>query len=133
VFLGISLLLARGLSGSGAERAEVVAVVEAQARGDASAVLARLPACRAEPACAAVTRTRTRALAHPGHVEILAYSPSTRLALSTHTGTARVAWRIGSALPTVQCVRVTREGPLSGASVRLLAVSAPIGRQSACP
>ncbi len=47
VFIGISLLLARGLTGAGTERAEVLDLVRAQARGDAAAVLARLPACRA--------------------------------------------------------------------------------------
>jgi hypothetical protein len=133
VFVGISALLARGLSGTGAERARVLSVLQAQARGDAGRVLALLPACRAEPACVAVTRARTRRLARPGRVEILAYEPSTRLALSTRTGTARVAWRIGSELPTVQCVRARREGPLSGGRVELLAISAPIGRERACP
>jgi hypothetical protein len=127
------VLLARGLSGTGIERARILSVLQAESRGDAAAVLARLPACRAEPACAAVTRTRTRALARPGRVEILAYEPSTRLALSTRTGTARVAWRAGTALPTVQCVRARREGPLSGGRVELLAISAPIGREAACP
>jgi hypothetical protein len=51
VFLGLSFLLARGLTGSGTERAKVLEVLEAQASGDAAAVLDRLPACRAEPAC----------------------------------------------------------------------------------
>ena len=133
VFLGVSALLARALSGAGTERAQVLAVLRAQARGDAGAVLARLPACRTEPACAAVTRARTARLRRPGHVEILAYAPSARLALTRRTGTARVAWRAGTSLPVVQCVRVRREGPLTGASVELLAISGPIGRQSACP
>lgn len=133
MFLGISALLARGLSGAGAERSQVLAVVGAEARGDANAVLAHLPACRAEPGCAAVTRTRTAALRRPGRVEILAYDPSVRLTLTSTTGTGRVAWHAGRGLPVVQCVRARREGPLSGASVELLSISAPIGRQSACP
>ena len=133
VFLGISALLARALSGAGAERSEVVAVLRAQARGDAEAVLAHLPACRAEPGCAAVTRARTRRLQHAGRVEVLAYDPSVRLALTRRTGTARVAWRIGTGLPIVQCVRARRDGPLRGAGVELLSISAPIGRQRRCP
>jgi hypothetical protein len=132
VFLGLSALLARALSGSGTERAAVLALVRAQARGDASGVLARLPACRREPACARVTADRTRSLRRAGPVEILAYEPSTRLALTRATGTARVAWRAGTALPVVQCVRARRDGPLTGGGVELLAVSAPIPRDASC-
>jgi hypothetical protein len=133
VFLGLSALLARGLSGVGTERAAVLDLLEAQARGDADAVLARLPACRREPACADVTADRTRELRRPGAVQILAYDPTTRLSLTRRTGVARVAWRAGTALPVVQCVRARREGPLSGATVELLAVSAPIAADGACP
>jgi hypothetical protein len=43
LFLGISALLARGLTGAGTERSRVLDVLEAQARGDAGAVLAALP------------------------------------------------------------------------------------------
>jgi hypothetical protein len=49
------------------------------------------------------------------------------------TGTGRVAWRAGSNQPVVQCVRVRRDGPLSGAKVELLSISAPIGTDDACP
>src|SRR3712207_7011519 len=48
-------------------------------RSDADAVLARLPACRREPACVTATRTRVRRLRRPGDVEILAFQPSSRL------------------------------------------------------
>jgi hypothetical protein len=133
VFVGISALLARGLTGAGAERSAVLELVRAEARGDANAVLSHLPACRAEPGCAAVTRTQTAKLRRPGRVEILAYDPSVHLTLTRTTGIGRVAWRAGTALPVVQCVRAQREGPLSGGSVELLSISAPIGRESACP
>jgi hypothetical protein len=132
VFLGLSFLLARGLTGSGTERTKVLEVLEAQASGDAAAVLDRLPACRAEPACARVTRARVAKLARPGSVQILNYSPSARLSLTRRTGTGRVAWRAGEGLPVVQCVRVRREGPLTGAGVQLLALSDPIGLESPC-
>jgi hypothetical protein len=132
VFLGLSFLLARGLTGSSTERGKVLEVLEAQASGDAAAVLEQLPACRAEPACAQVTRTRVERLERPGDVQILTYQPSTRLSLTRRTGTGRVAWRAGDGLPVVQCVRVRREGPLTGGGVQLLALSAPIGRESAC-
>ena len=132
VFLGLSFLLARGLTGSSTERGKVLAVLEAQAAGDAAAVLERLPACRAEPSCAQVTRARVRELERPGAVQILTYRPSTRLSLTRRVGTGRVAWRAGESLPVVQCVRVRREGPLTGAGVQLLALSNPIGLESGC-
>jgi len=93
VFIGLSVLLARGLTGSGTERAEVLELVRAQARGDSGAVLARLPACRREPACVQTTRDRVRELRRPGDVQILSFAPSARLALTRKVGTARVAWR----------------------------------------
>ena len=132
VFLGLSVLLARGLTGSGAERGAVLELMRAQARGDAGAVLARLPACRREPACADATRGRVARLRRPGEVEILTYTPSTRLALTRKVGTGRVAWRAGGSLPVVQCVRVRRDGPLTGGAVELLSLSAPVGREAGC-
>jgi hypothetical protein len=132
VFLGISLLFARGLTGAGDERAKVLEVLQAQARGDADAVLGELSACRAEPACAQVTRERVARLRRPGRVEILTYTPSVRVALTRRTGTGRVAWRAGAGMPVVQCVRVRREGPLTGGGVELLAISAPIGGEEGC-
>ncbi len=132
VFVGISLLLARGLTGGGDERASVLALVRAEASGDADAVLARLPACRREPACAQTTRGRVADLRRPGRVQILTYTPSTRLALTRKVGTARVAWRAGEGLPVVQCVRVRRDGPLTGGGVELLSVSAPIAPEGGC-
>ena len=133
VFLGLSLLLARGLSGAGTERSAVLALLQDQASGNAAAVLSRLPACRRLEACATITEERVRELKQPGRVEILAYDPSVRLALVQSTGTARVAWRAGTALPVVQCVRARRESPLDGGSVELLAISAPIARDGPCP
>ena len=132
VFAGVSFLLARGLSGSGTERGMVLDVVRAQARGDAAAVLARLPACRQEPACARATRDRVARLRRPGDVQLLTYRPSATLALTRKVGTARVAWRAGTGRPVVQCVRVRRDGPLTGGGVELLSVSAPIPGEAGC-
>jgi hypothetical protein len=132
VFLGLSFLLARGLTGSSAERGKVLDVLESQAQGNSQAVLAQLPACRAEPACVQVTEARVAKLRRPGEVQILNYDPSTRLSLTRRTGSGRVAWRTGSGFPVVQCVRVRREGPLTGGGVTLLALSDPIGLESAC-
>jgi hypothetical protein len=132
VFLGISALLARGLTGAGTERSRVLDVLRAQAQGNADAVLAELPACGAQPACAQVTRERVAQLKRPGDVEILTYAPSVRIALTRQIGTGRVAWRAGRSLPVVQCVRVERDGPLTGNDVHLLSISAPIGGEDNC-
>jgi hypothetical protein len=110
----------------------VLELVKAQARGDADAVLARLPACRREPACAQTTRERVADLRREGPVQILTYTPSARLALTRKVGTGRVAWRAGEGLPVVQCVRVRRDGPLTGGAVELLSVSAPIASDGSC-
>ena len=132
LFLGISFLLARALTGAGVERSRVLDVVRAEARGDAGAVLARLPACAAEPACARVTRERVAKLRRPGAVKILTYRPSVQVTMTRRSGTGRVAWRAGTSLPVVQCVQARREGPLTGGGVVLLAISAPIGGEASC-
>jgi hypothetical protein len=133
VFVGLSVLLARGLTGAGTERARVLEVLEAQARGDVEGVLAQLPECREEPACVRIVRERVERLRRPGRVEILTYTPSVQVALTRTTGSGRVAWRAGASPPVVQCVRARREGPLTGAGVELLALSAPIGNEASCP
>ena len=132
LFLGLSGLLARALTGSGTERSQVLELVRAQARGDADAVLEALPECREQPACVMLMRDRTAELRHDGPVEILTYDPSVRVALTNRTGVGRVAWRAGDSGPVVQCVRVRREGPLTGAGVELVAISAPIGSEEGC-
>jgi hypothetical protein len=133
VFAGISLLLARALTGASAERGAVLDLARAEARGDAAAVLAQLPACRAQPACVHATTERVAALKQPGAVQLLTYQPSVQVTLTRRIGTGRVAWRAGTRLPVVQCVRVRREGPLTGGSVALLSVSGRIGGEASCP
>ena len=108
----------------GAERGKVLDVLEAQARGDAHAVLDQMPACAAEPACVQVAGARTAKLRRPGRVQILNFEPSTRLALPARRQRPRRLAR-GHALPVVQCVRVRREGPLTGGGVTLLASERP--------
>jgi hypothetical protein len=132
LFLGFSALLARALTGAGDERAKVLDLLEAQAAGDAAGVLAELPGCRAQPACAEVTRARVAELRRDGRVEILNYTPSVQVALTRRTGVGRVAWRVGGSQPVVQCVRVRRDGPLTGGDVELLSISAPIGNEEGC-
>ena len=133
MFLGVSALLAKALSGAGNERAEVLTVLEAQARGDADAVLERLDACRRQPVCVRLTRARVEKLKRPGQVEIVRYDPSVQVALTRQAGTARVVWRTTEErFPVVQCVKVRREGPLSGGRSDLLALTDPVGLQGSC-
>ncbi len=135
LFLATSALLTRALAGRGAERAAVLDVLREQAEGDAEGALAAMPACRAEPACAEVTRRRVAALRRPGEVTLLTYEPSIGVTLTRQAGVGRVAWRAGAptARPVVQCVRVVRDGPLDGAGATLLSLSAPIRGDASCP
>ena len=127
-------MLARALSAAGTERNHVLDVAKAEMRGDADAVLRMTPACGVQPACAATTRAFVAKLKRPGDVEILQYLPSVQVTFTRTTGTGRIAWRAGSqGLPVVQCVTVRRDGPLTGNTVELLSISAPIDNESACP
>jgi hypothetical protein len=132
-FIGISAILARALSATGAERAKALDVARAEARGDAGAVLRMTPACNHDKACRAATLAFAGKLKRPGEVEILRYDPAVQLALSDEIGTGRLAWRTGTGLPVVQCIRVQRGNPLSGGAVTLLAVSRPIKGTAPCP
>ena len=105
VFLGISLMLARALSATGTERSRVLELAQAQARGDAEAVLRGTPACARQPACVAATRTFVARLKRPGQVAILQYKPSIQLPLTNAIGTGRVAWRAGMTRPAGRAVR----------------------------
>ena len=126
-------MLARALAATGTERSRVLDVAQAQARGDARAVLSATPACARQPTCVAATTSFVGDLEHGGEVEILQYKPSVQIPLTRVTGTGRVAWRAGTGPPVVQCVRVRRDGPMSGATVELLSISPPIGNEAACP
>jgi hypothetical protein len=132
-FLAITFLLTRALTGSNAERADILAALRAQAAGDADAVLARMPACAQEPACARTARDRVARLKRPGEVQIVRFDPSVEATLTRRIGTARVVWRAGAGLPVVQCARVQRDGPLTGGGAQLLSLSDPIGGEASCP
>jgi hypothetical protein len=134
VFLAISLLLARYLNTEGEERGAVFALLQAQARGDANAMLGRLDGCAHDPQCARTARDNAKRLARPGEVKILAYDSATAYALGTKRGPTRVAWTVvDRGLPVVQCVDVDRAGTvLTGRAIRLRRLSPPIDRQGSC-
>ena len=133
VFLAISAVLARWLSTEGVERDKVEALLQAQARGDAAAMLERLHGC-GDPACRAIVARNARTLKRRGDVKIVSYESGTSYALGSATRRTRVAWTsLQQGLVEVQCVTVRRSGSaLAGRSVTLLRISAPIDRQGSC-
>ena len=135
VFLAISAILARAFSVDSAERSAITAVVQAEARGDAPGAMARVTGCSASPACRARVSEAVASLRHPGSVSILQIQTSSGFSLTGTTGTARVAFTVGSSLPIVQCVRVRRAGNVfSGLRVELLELSQRLAKaDAACP
>ena len=134
VFLAISALLARAFSVEGAERSAITALLQAEARGDAAGMKARIQRCPASAACQARVAADAAALTRAGHVSILELNPSAGFSLSSTVGTARVAWRAGGSLPIVQCVRVRRAGNvISGLRIELLEISLRIKSDRDCP
>ena len=134
VFLLISGILARAFSVDSAERSAITAVVQAEARGNAAAVIARFSGCATDAACRARATADTAALRHPGHVSVIQLQSSAGFSLGGTHGTARVVWSIGGGLPIVQCVRVHRAGNVvSGLRVELLALSKRIASDADCP
>jgi hypothetical protein len=133
-FLLISGLLARVFSANGAEQSAITNLVKAEAAGNQAGMLARIEGCARSPACRARVAQNAASLKRSGTVAILELTPSTSFSLSGVEGTARVAWRAGSSLPIVQCVRVRRSGNvLSGLHVALLELSVRIKSNSDCP
>ena len=133
VFLAISLGLARWLSTEGVERDKVHTLLQAQARGDAAAMLDQLHGCN-DTVCRATVARDARTLKRRGAVKIVSYESGTSYALGSATGKTRVAWTsLEQGLVEVQCVTVRRSGSaLAGRSVTLLRISAPIDRQGSC-
>jgi hypothetical protein len=129
----IGTLLARYLSTENVERDDILAVLQAQAHGDAARELALLDGCRTRSYCAATVRTSAVRLQRPGAVKILSIKSPTAGALTDAIGTTRVAWTVIGRLPVVQCVVVRRSGnALQGLHVALLSLSAPIENEADC-
>jgi hypothetical protein len=132
VFLLISGLLARWLSLENIERDDIVTLLQAEARGNANAMLAQLHGC--DRYCRANVLGDARQLKRGGQVLILADQSQTAYSLTSTVGDTRIAWKAtGNRLPVVQCVRVERTGNvLSGLVIRLLTVSVPIPDTADC-
>jgi hypothetical protein len=131
----VGVALARFLSVENTERDADLALVQAEARGDTAAMLAKLSGCRANPSCVAAVKANATNphLRRPGAVKILSLESKTAYALSGSTGETRLAWTVLGTLPVVQCVRVRRTGNvLTGIHVQLIGLSAPIGGEASC-
>jgi len=134
LFVAISVGLARVLNANGAEQSAIVTLLEAQARGDAEALIAQLDECARRPACIEQARDNAARLRSPGDVKLVRLDASTSFSLGGHDGVARVVWKTPSRTTVVQCVDVRRGGGvIGGLTVELRALSRPIGRQAACP
>lgn len=132
---GVGFLLALYLTAENRERSAVVELLGAQARGDSEAMLNVLDdSCADDPGCRATVERNARELERGGEPKIIAYGSSTSYVLGGATGDTRVAWTvIDGGLPVVQCVTVRRGGTaLTGRTVTLLAISAPIGNEASC-
>jgi hypothetical protein len=128
-------LLARYLTTENRERNAIIALLRAQAKGDADAMLRRLdPACRRDAQCVATVRSDAAKLKRAGDPKIINLDSKTAYALGAATGQTRVAWTvIDGSLPVVQCVTVHRGGSaIAGRTVTLLRISAPIGNEATC-
>jgi hypothetical protein len=133
VFLVISGLLARFLSTENVERDDALALIQAQARGDVNAMLARLSGCRYKPSCAAAVQANASRLRRPGPVKILSLKSSTAYSLDGSSGQTRLAWTVIGSSPVVQCVGVRRTGSIfNGITVTLVSLSAPIPNEADC-
>ncbi len=87
-----------------------------------------------DDACEALIATNARTLRGRGDLKIALYQSQTAHALRSRTKPTRVVWFTPGRLTTVQCVLVRRAGNvLTGASITLLRLSAPIDRESSCP
>ncbi|HWF33052.1 MAG TPA: hypothetical protein VG188_10890 [Solirubrobacteraceae bacterium] len=135
VFLALSGLLARFLTSDNLEREEDVALIEAEARGDAAGMISKLGGCREDPSCVALQRKNASdpRVRRTGEVKVLSLTSATANSPTGATGKTRLAWTVLGRLPVVQCIEVKRSGnALTGVHVALLSLSAPIDNEADC-
>lgn len=133
LFLAISGLLARFFSAENVERDDELALVEAETKGDANAIVRNLHGCRESPACVAIAQANAKSLRRPGSPKILSVKSTNSHSLFSSTGTTRLAWTVIGTLPVVQCLRVRRSGNfLTGINVTVVSLSAPISNEANC-
>jgi hypothetical protein len=133
LFLAISGVLARFFSAENVERDHEIALLQAEAKGDARGMLDQLAGCRTSASCVATVHADASLLRRPGAVQILSTQSTTDHSLTGSIGETRVAWKVNGRYPVVQCVRVRRSGNfLTGISISLLRVGPRIGSTADC-
>jgi hypothetical protein len=135
VFLAISGLLTRFLSVENAEREDDLALIKAEAAGNASGVIAGLSGCASNRSCVAQAHANASnpRIVRGGSIKIIQLQSPTAYSLTGSTGKTRLAWTTIGKLPVVQCLSVKRTGNfLTGVSVHVLALSAPIPAEGEC-
>jgi hypothetical protein len=135
LFIVLSGVLARFLSVENTERDAELALLGAQASGNAQSMTNQLSGCRKSPSCLATVKANASnpRLRRSGAVKILALQSPTAYSLFGASGKTRLAWTVLGKLPVVQCVDVRRSGNfLFGIHVQLVALSAPIDNQGKC-
>jgi len=133
VFVVLSLIIARVLTIGNAERDAVYRLVRAEAAGDQAAVLSRVHGCAGNAACVARVRRTIARVQSPGTAKLLRFDGPGGIAVTGRSGSARVAWKVGAALPVVQCVRLRTTGdPVGGYTVRITRVDEPTALDEPC-
>jgi hypothetical protein len=131
----VAVLLARFLQVENVERQADLALIQAEARGDAAAMIAQLSGCRQSPACVQSVKRELRnpRLHRAGAVKILSLTAATANSPTATTGKTRVAWTVIGTLPVVQCIDVRRTGNfLTGMHVHLIGIGNPIPNEALC-
>ncbi len=132
-FVLLSLVIARVLTVGNAERDAVYRLVRAEAAGDQAAVLSSVRGCTGDAACVERVRRTIARVQHPGTAKLLRFDGPGGIALAGRSGPARVAWKVGTALPVVQCMRLRTTGnALGGYTVRITGVEEPTALDAPC-
>ena len=132
-FVVLSLLMARVLTIGNAERDAVYRLVRAEAAGDQAAALSRVHGCAGDTACVERVRRTIARVQHPGTAKLLRFDGPGGIALTGRSGPARVGWKVGPALPVVQCLRLRTTGnPVGGYTVRITRVEEPTALDEPC-
>jgi hypothetical protein len=132
-FVVVSLLGARMLTVGNAERAAAYRIVRAEAAGDQAAVLGGVRGCSTDTACVERVRRTIARVQHPGAAKLLRFDGPGGIAVTGRSGPARVAWKVGTALPVVQCLRLRTTGnPLGGYTVRVTGLDEPTALDEPC-
>lgn len=111
----------------------MLVLARAEARGDERGVLRSVSRCGPGSPCRERLPRILARVRHSGEVKILRYDGPGGVALAGRNGTARLAWKAGSALPVVQCFRVRTEGGVvQGYSIRVDSIDDPIKPEASC-